>query len=130
MLLATSPTGEAATVGQPSEATTAIESAIVTFDARRGLLKVSAKHKPFRRVMGAVAEESGMDIFIHGSVQGELTVEFDYVPLERALKVLLKGKSFVISRSEDGLGIEKVCEARATDRAPARATDRAPAGAY
>ena len=65
-------------------------------------LKVSVKNQDFHKVMQEVAKKSGVKIVINDSMYKELNIDFDYTPLEKGIKRLLKGTNYVfIYRSEE-----------------------------
>lgn len=72
-------------------------------DFRDGLLRVSVENRKFHRVMDEVAREAGVKIVINDTTDKDLTIDFDYLPLEKGLKRLLRGKNYVfIYRSMGG----------------------------
>lgn len=72
-------------------------------DFRDGLLRVSVENRKFHRVMDEVAREAGVKIVINDATDKDLTIDFDYLPLEKGLRRLLRGKNYVfIYRSMGG----------------------------
>lgn len=63
-------------------------------DFKDGLLKVSVEKQSFKDIMGEIAKKSGIKILINCPADEELTVSFGYLPLEKGLKQLLKGKNY------------------------------------
>jgi len=73
-------------------------------DFRKGLLKVSVENQKFQEVMDEVAQKAGIRIIINDHADEDLTIDFGYLPLEKGLKRLLRGKSYVlIHRSGEGV---------------------------
>lgn len=91
-----------------SGATASTNLSGVAFHPNRNLLKVSVKQKRFSHVMAEIAAKSGVEIVIYGSDYADLTVNFDYVPLEEGLRYLLKGKNYLMFRSDDSSRALKV----------------------
>jgi len=85
----------------------------LTVDFRNGLLKVSVRKQKFHEVLDEVAQKAGIRIVIDKSANEDLTLDFDYLPLEKGLKRLLRGRNYVfIYRS--GEGVEFVQPSRLT----------------
>ncbi len=63
-------------------------------DFKNGLLKVSVEKQSFKEVMDNVAKKAGIKILIDNPVDEDLTISFDYLPLEKGLKQLLKDKNY------------------------------------
>lgn len=63
-------------------------------DFKDGLLKVSVEKQSFKEVMDKVAKKAGIKILIDNPVDEDLTISFDYLPLEKGLKQLLKDKNY------------------------------------
>ncbi len=61
----------------------------------RGLLNVSVENQKFERVMDEVAQKTGIQIVIKETIDEDLTIDFDDLPLEEGLKRLLRGRSSV-----------------------------------
>jgi hypothetical protein len=108
MLLASHPIENAFAELGHSGATASTNLSGVAFHPNRNLLKVSVKQKRFSHVMAEVAAKSGAEIVIYGSDHADLTVNFDYMPLEEGLRYLLKGKDYLIFRPNDSSGALKV----------------------
>jgi len=71
---------------------------------RNGRLRVSVETQKFQRVMDEVAQKAGIRIVIDKSADEDVTMDFDYLPLEKGLKKLLRGKNYVfIYRSGEGV---------------------------
>lgn len=66
-------------------------------DYKDGLLSVSVSNKNFQQVMEVVSYKAGIEIIMpmSESAAGELTVNFENLPVEKGLKKLLKGKNYV-----------------------------------
>jgi len=64
-------------------------------DFRDGLLRVSVENQKFQKVMDEVAQKAGIEIVINGLADEDLTIHFDYLPLENGLKRLLSGRNYV-----------------------------------
>ncbi len=59
-----------------------------------GLLKVSVRDQSLKKVMEEIAEKAEIKILIKYPGDEELTISFDYLPLEKGLKRLLKDKNY------------------------------------
>ncbi len=68
-------------------------------DFKDGLLKVSVEKQSFKEVMAIVAIKTGIKVVIDNPTDDELTMSFDYLPLEKGLKKLLRGKNYAFKRS-------------------------------
>lgn len=77
------------------EKDTALKTGFSGIDFSNGLLKVSVEKQPFQDVIKEVAEKTGIHIVISSPIDEEMTVSFDYLPIEDAIKQLLIGKSHV-----------------------------------
>jgi hypothetical protein len=64
-------------------------------DFRDGLLRVSVENQKFQKVMDEVAQKAGIEIVINHTADEDLTINFDYLPLEKGLKKLLRGRNYV-----------------------------------
>jgi hypothetical protein len=62
---------------------------------RDGLLRVSVENQKFQGVMDEVAQKAGIRIVINDTTDRDLTIHFDYLPLEKGLKKLLRGRNHV-----------------------------------
>jgi hypothetical protein len=73
-------------------------------DYKNGLLHVSVKNQKLITVIEDVVKKTGVQIVIKSGDDEELTIEFDYLPLEKGIKRLLKGKNsvFIYSSKEAG----------------------------
>jgi hypothetical protein len=60
-----------------------------------GRLRVSIENEKLQKVMGEIAQKAGIRIVINGSADEYLTIHFDYLPLEKGLKKLLRGRNYV-----------------------------------
>ncbi|UCG93957.1 MAG: hypothetical protein JSW13_05850 [Candidatus Aerophobus sp.] len=60
-----------------------------------GLLRVSVENQKFQKVMDEVAKKTGIRIVFNGITDEDLTIHFDYLPLEKGLKKLLRGRNYV-----------------------------------
>jgi hypothetical protein len=65
-------------------------------DYRNGLLRVSVENQKFHKVMDEVSKKTGIKIVINDTTDQELTIDFNYLPLEKGLKRLLKGSNYVL----------------------------------
>ena len=74
----------------------------VEYDAATDRLKVSVAEESLRRVMDTVAHGAELEITVFDAAEGELTAEFDFLPLEEALTELLVDRNYVFTRTEDG----------------------------
>ncbi len=70
-------------------------------DFKDGQLKVSVDRQRFKKVMSEIAKKSEIQILIYFAAEEELTVDFDYLPLEKGLKKLLKGKNYAFCCSRE-----------------------------
>jgi len=64
-------------------------------DFKNGLLKVSVKKQKLKDIMDEIAKKAEIKILISGSADEELTTSFDYLPLDKGLRLLLKDKNYV-----------------------------------
>ncbi len=64
-------------------------------DFKNGLLKVSIEKQKFKDIMDEIAKKAEIKILISGSADEELTTSFDYLPLDKGLRLLLKDKNYV-----------------------------------
>ncbi len=70
-------------------------------DFQNGFLKISVENREFQKVMEEVAKKTGIQIVMNAPVDKRLTIDFDYLPLEQALKRIIRGSNCVfIYRSE------------------------------
>jgi hypothetical protein len=71
-------------------------------DYKKGLLRISVKNQKLIKVIDEVSKKTGVQIAINRLDDAVLTIEFDYLPLERSLKRLLKDKNsvFIYSSKE------------------------------
>ncbi len=73
-------------------------------DFRNGLLKVSVENESLKDVMDDVSRKAGIKIIVNFSTEEEMTVSFDYLPLENGVRRLLKGYDYALmycSEEED-----------------------------
>ncbi len=70
-------------------------------DYKNGLLKVSVDKQSFRKVMNEIAKKAEIKVFIYFAAEEEMTLDFDYLPLEKGIKVLLREKNYAFCRSGD-----------------------------
>ncbi len=70
-------------------------------DYKNDLLKVSVENVSLKEVIADVSKKVGIKIINNFSVEDEMTVSFDYLPLERGLKQLLKGYNYVLIYSPE-----------------------------
>jgi len=68
---------------------------------KNGLLKVSIDKQSFKNVMSEIAEKAEIKILIYFAAEEELTIDFDYLPLEKGLIRLLRGKNYAFCRSRE-----------------------------
>ena len=71
-------------------------------DFKDGLLRVSVEKQSFKEVMAIVARKTGIEVLIENPTDDELTMSFDYLPLEKGLKKLLRGMNYAFKRSWGG----------------------------
>lgn len=62
---------------------------------RDGHLRVSVENQKFQKVMDEVAQKAGIEIVINHTADEDLTIDFDYLPLEKGLKKLLRGSNYM-----------------------------------
>jgi hypothetical protein len=62
---------------------------------RDGHLRVSVENQKFQEVMHEVGKKAGIRIVINDTTDKDLTIDFDYLPLEKGLKRLLREKNYV-----------------------------------
>jgi hypothetical protein len=70
-------------------------------DFKNGLLKVSVDKQSSKKVMSEIAKKAGIQILIYFPAEEELTIGFDYLPLEKGLKKILRGKNYAFYRSRE-----------------------------
>jgi len=63
-------------------------------DFKNGLLRVSVEKQEFKEIMGKVAKEAGIKIFIDHPYNEKISIRFDYLPLEKGLRQLLGEKNY------------------------------------
>ena len=77
------------------------EGAIV--HASDGLLSVGAQGASLGDVLEDVARQTGLTLEGHGSIANRITIQFDQLPVEEALRLLLRGQSYLlVSREKRG----------------------------
>jgi len=74
---------------------TKLKTGFTGIDFSNGFLKVSVEKQAFKDVIEEVARKTGTRIVTSSPIDEEMTVSFDYLPLEKALQQLLSGKSHV-----------------------------------
>ena len=62
---------------------------------KNGYLKISVKNQDFHKVMQEVAKKSGVKIITNDSTHKDLSIDFDYTPLEKGIKRLLKNLIYI-----------------------------------
>jgi hypothetical protein len=73
---------------------------------KNGFLKVSVENQQFRKIMNEISLRAKIQIIINGPADEdeELTISFDYLPLEKGLKKLLTARNHVfLYRSNEGV---------------------------
>ncbi|KHE91330.1 MAG: hypothetical protein K8F52_12685 [Candidatus Scalindua rubra] len=70
-------------------------------DFKNGLLKISVDKQSFKKVMSEIAKKAEIKIFIYFAAEEELTIDFDYLPLEKGLVKLLRGRNYAFCRSRE-----------------------------
>lgn len=80
-------------------------------DFKNGLLKVSVENHKFQEVMDEVAQRAGIQVVINDPADEDLTIDFGYLPLEKGLKRLLRGKSYVFVH-RPGEGVDPIQSSR------------------
>ena len=63
-------------------------------DFKDGLLKVSVERQKFKDIMGEIAKKAEIEIVFNYSGDEEITINFDYLPLEKGLRQLLREKNY------------------------------------
>lgn len=71
------------------------ENGLSVVDFKNGLLRISVEKQKFRKVIDEVAEKTGIRIIANTSSDEDLTINFDYLPLEDGLKYLFRGKNYI-----------------------------------
>lgn len=74
---------------------------IIQFDRENRFLSVRLDGESFVSVMEEIAKIAEVQITIQGSGYGDLTADFDRLPLDQGLAKLLKGTNHIIATSED-----------------------------
>jgi hypothetical protein len=69
-------------------------------DFKNGLLKVSVKEQRFTKIMDEISKRAEMEIIINYPADEKLTIGFDYLPLEKGLKKLLRNKNYAFINSQ------------------------------
>ncbi len=112
MLLASLGLGVALNVLAAEDARQADSSGglLVRYETVSDRLTVSASGQRFTQVMARVEEVTGVRILIQSVdvVDGEMRLEFEDVPLESGLEMLLKDKDYVIARTEGESRVETI----------------------
>jgi hypothetical protein len=70
-------------------------------DFKDGLLRISVEKQKFTKVMVEVARQAGIRIVILDPADEYLTAHFGYLPLEKSLQRLLKGRNYVFLYRSD-----------------------------
>lgn len=68
----------------------------VTYDKQRDRLSIQAHKVSLTQVLGRIAAETGMNIRTHPDVEKTITLQLPPQPLERALKQLVRGLSYIL----------------------------------
>ncbi len=77
-------------------------------DFKNGLLKVSIEKQEFKEIMDEVARETGIIIIMDHPYDEVISVSFDYLPLEKGLRRLLREKDYAfIYQSGEGDVLKK-----------------------
>ncbi len=71
------------------------ENGLSVVDFKNGLLRISVEKQKFWKVIDEVAEKTGIRIIANTSSDEDLTINFDYLPLEDGLKYLFRGKNHI-----------------------------------
>jgi hypothetical protein len=71
-----------------------------------GLLRVSVKNKSFKKVMDEITLKTGVKALINSPLDNEISVSFDYLPLEEGLQKLLSGKRCVFFKNDEEVRIK------------------------
>ncbi len=68
---------------------------------REGRLRVAVENQKFRDLMEEVSIETGIRIVVDKSDETNVTVRFDYLPLEEGLKKLVSGRNHILVYSSE-----------------------------
>jgi hypothetical protein len=64
-------------------------------DYKDGLLKISVETQRFQDIIDDVADKTGLEIVIISPIEEDISIDFDYLPLEDGLQKLLKWTNYV-----------------------------------
>jgi len=67
-----------------------------------GLLSVRAQDASLGELLEEVASQTGMTLEGHGSIANRITIQFDQLPVEEGLLMLLRGQSYLLVSREKG----------------------------
>jgi hypothetical protein len=70
-------------------------------DLKDGLLKISVEKEPFQEVLNNIALKTGIKFTMISIADEEISMNSDYVPLEKGLQNLLAGRSFILFYQSD-----------------------------
>jgi hypothetical protein len=88
-------------VSSAEENTAPLQGDFSGIDFQNGLLKISVENREFQKILDEVAKKTGIQIVLNASVDKRLTINFDYLPLDKALRRIVRGSNCVfIYRSE------------------------------
>ncbi len=73
----------------------------VRYDRQRDRLSVSVRDRPLVGLFEEISSETGVGLVVHGADHGAVTAQFDDLPLESALKRLLRGHNYAMSGAAD-----------------------------
>ena len=68
----------------------------LSYDKQQDRLSIQAHQASLTQVLGRIAAETGMNIRIHPDVQATITLQLPPQPLERAIKQLVRGLSYIL----------------------------------
>jgi hypothetical protein len=65
-------------------------------DFQNSLLKISVEKKPFHEIINTISQKTGIKFITSNISDKEITISFDYLPLEKGLQNLLAGRSYIL----------------------------------
>ena len=71
----------------------------INFDRDRGLLSVSLRDQPLQSVLEKISSASDVEFFFHAAATDAISPNFSELPLEDALRQLLRDRSYVLVRA-------------------------------
>ena len=77
-------------------------------DFKEGFIKISVVNEDLQNVIDQVAGKTGIRIIASSAINEKITLDLDFMPLEKGLKQLLGDRSHVLLYSGDGSGNTRI----------------------